>query len=564
MRSISVVRVTPAAILALAIATPAQGTYTTFGRGCPGKFGTPALTGSGNHRVGGSTEVRVVNLTPSTPSVLYMGFSDTHWFQRKILPFDLGALGMKGCTLWSSPDIPVAGASSARGDFAVAYRNPTSSGLIGLAVFHQLLAVDSTLTPPFIVSNAGKATVGPAITLADRAVISTAGSTRATAYWMSNKIVRSGDKSFVCWLDAPAHARIATYTHSTKQWTTSVLLGIGTDNHGGPALTRDSRGTLHVVFGPHHAPFQYRSSTKPDDASVWSTTTTIAGKNTYPSLVCDGADTLHLVYRGGTDQPSNKSQWRLCYRNKPKNGSWSKERILVEAGYAASYTHFGNSLAVDSKGTLHLAFQIYDQPRNNRGHSVGYLRSTDGVRWTNAAGVAIQLPANPTSNCMVEQGSTLDMRVTNCVVDRSGHPWILVAHLENASMLLWHHDGQRWTSINLLPHLQAEQPNSRLAGGSVTFDAAGTLYVTASTIAPNYSIWFGDPSQEVVVMVSRDGGKTWAVTPISTPDPKLPNWLTSIERPYSAAPIGVPGMLFTHGDRTTTTPPTQAHFVQLR
>ena len=93
-------------------------------------------------------------------------------------------------------------------------------------------------------------------------VLSRAGSTRATAYPMSAKIVTWKDRTHVAWQRAADHATwITTLDLATDKWSKRVHLGPGDDNHGGPALTVDSRGCLHVVFGPHDVygeTFRYR------------------------------------------------------------------------------------------------------------------------------------------------------------------------------------------------------------------------------------------------------------------------------------------------------------------
>ena len=80
--------------------------------------------------------------------------------------------------------------------------------------------------------------------------------------------------------------------------------------------------------------------------------------------------------------------------------------------------------------------------------------------------------------------------------------------------------------------------------------------------------WFGHPAKEVVLLTSADRGKTFRVRPISLPDPRLPNWLPSIERPYGPKPVGVPSFIYTHGDKGTygdckSGPPAEVHFVRL-
>jgi hypothetical protein len=66
---------------------------------------------------------------------------------------------------------------------------------------------------------------------------------------MSNKSFRRM-AIFVCWLDHPSDIQIRAFDTLKERWSDSVLLGQGTDNHGGPALTMDSRGTLYGSMVP--------------------------------------------------------------------------------------------------------------------------------------------------------------------------------------------------------------------------------------------------------------------------------------------------------------------------
>ena len=67
--------------------------------------------------------------------------------------------------------------------------------------------------------------------------LSESGSTRATAYTMTNKSVRVGDSTFVTWLDAVSGVRLRSYDHATRQWSQTVELDEGSDNHGNPSLS---------------------------------------------------------------------------------------------------------------------------------------------------------------------------------------------------------------------------------------------------------------------------------------------------------------------------------------
>ncbi|MFC1479141.1 BNR-4 repeat-containing protein [Planctomycetota bacterium] len=378
-----------------------------------------------------------------------------------------------------------------------------------------------------------------------RKKLSSGGSTRGTAYSMSNKIIRSNGQIFTTWLDHVADIQIRKYSIKTDTWSDTVLVGKGTDNHSGPAMTMDSKGFLHIVYGPHHDPFHYKRSLKPYDHTKWEAGKRFGTKGTYPSLICGPDDTLYCTYRSSSTNP-----WRLLFQKREKQGKWTRPRAIVDAG-AKGYSQFGNSLAVSKEGVLHLCFHIYDE-KPKGGKAVGYLCSKDGGEtWMTAQGITMKTPVFPKSDCFLEQGKALDMRTGNIVLDNKGMVWFTAVHLEKSprTTLIWHYNGKKWESINLLPHIQAFNPDLEIVGGVITFTRKGYLYAacTVENILKKGEQFWGHPSQEIVIMISRDRGKTFTAMPVSEKDPSVPNWLPSIERPYSHKPIDVPSLMYTHG-----------------
>ena len=133
-----------------------------------------------------------------------------------------------------------------------------------------------------------------------RFLLSSEGSGRATSYGESNKIVTVGGKTHVAWLDAIAEGfrvRVRTLDRRTGQWGPIVAIGDGQDNHGGPALIVDSKGYLHIVYYPHHQPFRYRRSVRPNDASEWGPEIKFGEALSYPVMLCAPDDTIILTAR---------------------------------------------------------------------------------------------------------------------------------------------------------------------------------------------------------------------------------------------------------------------------
>jgi hypothetical protein len=375
----------------------------------------------------------------------------------------------------------------------------------------------------------------------DTHVLSETGSTRGTAYAMSNKVVTLGSRTHVAWLDRISRTMVATYDNEKGQWLGTWLVGEGLDNHGGPALTVDSGGYLHVVFGPHHGDFQYFRSARPNDASEWTSLGVFGARGTYPSLVCDSRDTLHVTYRGlGTP-------WQLAYQRRSKGGDWSVPIAIVDAAVPDGYTQYGNALCVGPDDCLHLVFHIYDM-HPAAGKAAGYLTSPDGGdSWMLADGTPVELPFTPEKPGWVEQGPELDLRVGNVQLSPEGLPYFTVGHYKSkpGSTALWHWDGQAWRSTALSPVVRELLPGAHTGHGTLTFDESGGLWIALQ--ASENGAW-GDPTSAIVLLYSADRGKTFEAIQVASGDEPKGNWLPSIERPTGHNRVTIPHLLYTNGE----------------
>lgn len=395
-------------------------------------------------------------------------------------------------------------------------------------------------------------------TVVDTHVLSETGSTRGTAYAMSNKIVTWGARTHVAWLDRVSRTMVATHDNEKRQWLGAWVVGEGLDNHGGPALTTDSKGYLHIVFGPHHGDFQHFRSVRPNDASEWTSLGVFGARGTYPSLVSDSRDTLHITYRGlGTP-------WQLAYQRRPKGGEWSEAIAIVDAAVPDGYTQYGNGLCVGPDDCLHLAFHVYDL-HPAAGKAVGYLRSPDGGdSWMLADGTPIELPYTPRDPGWVEQAPDLDMRAGNVQLSPQGLPYFTVGHYEArpGSTTLWHWDGRAWRSMELSPIVRELLPGAHTGHGTLTFNERGGLYVALQ--ASKDGRW-GDPTSAIVLLYSPDQGETFEAIQVASGDEPKGNWLPSVERPTGHNRVTIPHLVYTNGEpgETCTDPiDTEIRFVR--
>ena len=398
------------------------------------------------------------------------------------------------------------------------------------------------------------------IEVASEKALSTRGSTRGTAYSMSNKIVTLGDKTHVAWLDTKSATMIQTFDHSTDEWLPAVHVGSGKDNHGGPALVADSKGYLHIVFGPHGGPFQYCRSERPNDASSWLKMPEFGDRGTYPSLICGKDDTLYIAYRGGS------APCKLLFQRKPAGGEWTEPVVLVDAAVPGGYTQYSNALCFGPDGTIHLAFHVYDlHPAG--GKAVGHLQSRDGgVTWTLADGSPVELPYTPHDPGWVVKGPELDMRCANVDCDPDGNPYLTVSTFKPSPSRadIWRFVDGAWERIELAPLLRQLGYGPRVGAEPLCFDGNGNLYV-ALTVSKDGK--WGDPTNEVLVLYSEDRGEHFQVLGASTPSPEASNWLPSLERRTGHNLVSVPHLLYTHGGPGEgCTPPdlTEIRLVKLR
>jgi len=133
--------------------------FETFGTGCAGSMGVPALQAAGGvmPRLGAAFGVELTNL-PNNLGIFTTGFSNTVAFGSVALPFSLAGSGFPGCTLLVDPLV---------GQFLVGVNNvatwslavPANASFVGLAFYHQGVSLDPA-SPGAAFSNGGRTLVG--------------------------------------------------------------------------------------------------------------------------------------------------------------------------------------------------------------------------------------------------------------------------------------------------------------------------------------------------------------------------------------------------------------------
>ncbi len=402
---------------------------------------------------------------------------------------------------------------------------------------------------------------GGMVSAKDRHLLSTEGSGRATAYIESPKIITFEGKTHVGWLDTPTEGfrvRVKTYDHATGSWTDAVDLGDAASNHGGPALTIDAEGYVHVIYYSHHHPFRYRRTVRPNDTSEWTEYTEVGHNLTYPALVCAADGTLILTARRSyDDQPLELEMW-----TKPPGGEWAYRHSILKSRFN-DYTQFAASLAWSpDHQTLHLSARIYEAPGDDAMVAIttaGYLASDDdGLTWRKANGEAVKIPATADTWDSYAQGRTVHRRVLgvgSMATDPAGVPHLVYAAEvgRSAHSYLVRPDGAGgWHHQLLNTFLPPDYRNWDLfMHGGISFGANGQAMIvgTVMELQPDTHFW-GEVTTEIVIFESLDGGQTFSSRVLDDPNPHSPRWMPNVERPtgFNQMPAR-PTFIFTDGVR---------------
>lgn len=401
----------------------------------------------------------------------------------------------------------------------------------------------------------------PAASSGSPVLLSESGSGRATAYIESPKIITFDGRTHAAWLDTPEagfRVKIRTLDHATGHWSGPWIIGEAATNHGGPALTIDEAGYLHVLYYSHHHPFRYRRSVRPNDASEWTPYTEFGTDLTYPALVCAPDGSLILTARRSyEDRPWELELWR-----KPPAGSWERQGAVLASRFP-DYAQFAASLAWGpDHRVLHLATRLYEMPDNDRSGvvtTIGYLRSDDaGLSWTRLDGAPVELPATADSIEVLASGRASEGRALHAGsigVDAEGRPHVPYSVRTQDSCQAWlahPMESGSWRHRHLNPFLPAPYREWDLfMHGGVAFGSNGQSLVVATVMhASVHDPEWGNPTTEVVAFRSEDGGARFTSHLLGPPDPDSPRWMPNLERPtgFNEMPP-VPSFLYTDGER---------------
>jgi len=403
----------------------------------------------------------------------------------------------------------------------------------------------------------------------DRILLSDKGGDRATGYVMSNKIVHWNGHILCTWLDFERQNRWALVNLDSGEILRTGALGEPRrDNHCGAAIATDIDRSLHLLIGAHHGTFtHYMMSPGKLDWEPVENGREVGETGTYPSMVCDGTGTLHLLYRRET----NGRDAHLVYCRRPKQGAWSAPRTLVRMA-VDEHSWLTNAIEVGPSGRLHAVFSntlpVPEQGANARYYGTSHIYSDDsGQTWQQFGGLVLDhLPAGAASLQRIEGTTLAPMRIEACynsnngplaltsyyhkmvlsnpVVDDRDQPWVIVHNLLTGdAQLFLHEDNGLWVGTPLI----APIPGYRIQHcGQLSRHRDGTIEAVLM-VSPIDELGWGASGTTLIRMQFDGKGKLINNLFLFGTEQKMPSWLPSLERWCPNNKFDHPALLYTRG-----------------
>lgn len=362
-------------------------------------------------------------------------------------------------------------------------------------------------------------------------VLTEDGCDRATAYHMSNKIVRRDDGVFITWLDSSYKNIVARVEPDTGEVTARKYVGQGFDNHCGAAMTMSSDGRLHIVCGSHHTGLLYRAGDDPADPHSWGIPEATGSTATYPSMVCDLEDNLHLAHR--TKGKGAHDLWGVCYLKRTANSPWGYSFLLTQAP-APLYSYPTNCLTVGPDGTLHVVIEWYKTWPNNaeppRTMAVSHLQTRDGMQWFHTDGRPVSiLPVQLEDTSPVVFRGGANMRPGNIAILPDGRPCFGIWDAGDSTLeLAVRNADNNWNIIDVGGMLGAEE-TKKFAGVAQVSPTPGGDIILAIACSPDGK-WGGLKNEICVMKLNPDRPEILHSETIEKIEPDEPDWLPSIEK----------------------------------
>jgi hypothetical protein len=381
------------------------------------------------------------------------------------------------------------------------------------------------------------------------------GCDRATAYHMSNKIVRHAAGTVMTWLDSQYRCIIAIVDPATGAVSHAHPISQGHDNHCGAALAVTPDGRLHAICGSHAlGGFIHRHTADPTDPAAWSLPDSVGAAATYPSLLALPNGDLTLTYR----HTSWSARWGMMvqrYDSEISRWTWP---IQLTVSPTERYAFPTNSLALGPDGTVHVIVEYYRTPPPNTdpAGSVGvtHFYSANGLtEWHHSDTRLVKnAPVGPADAALIARHPVGDLRPGTTTVTPDGRVVCTIWNAIHGSLDLWlrETDG-RWQSHELTAAAIGKNTGWKVnSQGRCTMDHTGAITVV-TTVAPDRQ-WARPDQHIAAIRCDAATGAVIATDTIEKATEGRANWLPSVESISGRVADQPPLVLYTDGNRGDT------------
>ena len=341
------------------------------------------------------------------------------------------------------------------------------------------------------------------------------------AIFRTNSLVSHGDTQYVAFYDGDTNVVLGKRKIGATEWELSKTRykGNAKDAHNAISLGVDGKGILHMVWDLHGQKLRYVQTVAAESLELTAEMPMTGQKETqvtYPQFYALPSGDLLFLYRDGSSGNGNA----MLNRYNAKTGKWSAIQHPLVAG-GGRRNAYVNTLAIDSKGGVHLSWVWRDTPDVATNHDICYAYSPDeGQNWRKSTGEKLELPItieNAEIAFPVAQNSEL-INQTSMTVDSNDRP-VIATYWRPAGtevpqyQLVWH-DGQKWHQNQV----GARQQGFRLSGGGTKRIPISRPQVVAGKNGAVHLIFRDEErGNGVTVASSKDAAREkWTLTELTT------------------------------------------------
>jgi len=341
------------------------------------------------------------------------------------------------------------------------------------------------------------------------------------AIFRTNSVITHGNTQYVAFYDGVGNVVLGKRNVGSPDWElrTTQYKGEAKDAHNSISLGIDGKGILHMVWDLHNQKLRYVRSTAPDSLELTEEMPMTGDKETrvtYPQFYSLPDGDLLFLYRDGSSGNGNA----MLNRYDVETGKWESVAHPLVAG-GGQRNPYLNTLAIDSKGGIHLSWCWRDTPDVATNHDVCYAFSPDqGKTWQKSTGEKYQLPItidNAEVAFPVAKNSEF-INQTSMTVDANDQPMIATYWRDQNSevpqfRLVWN-DGTQWQSSQV----GARTQGFRLSGGGTKRIPISRPLVIAGKRNEVYVVFRDEErGNGISVALSKDAAhKNWIVTDLVT------------------------------------------------